>query len=148
MSSFEIEARVGAEEIAGDDINDVFEDIFLAEERVIEESFHQGLEDGRQEESVKEAQDYGFKKGSEIGRELGFYFTIVTDVASQQEIATNEKAHTILAELIDAIEKFPRVNEPTVDLFHCLQQIRNKYRRLCALLKLPYRFAETNVLSF
>ncbi|KFB52637.1 hypothetical protein ZHAS_00020889 [Anopheles sinensis] len=148
MSTFQIDARVDAEEIVADDINDVFEDIFLAEERIIEESFHLGLEDGRQEESVKEAHDYGFKKGSEIGRELGFYYAIVTEVASQEDNATNEKARTILAELIDAIEKYPRENEPTVDLLHCLQQIRNKYRRLCALLKLPYRFTETNVLSF
>ncbi|XP_049296381.1 protein LTO1 homolog [Anopheles funestus] len=131
-----------------DDINDVFEDIFLTEERIIGEHFHQGLVDGRLEESVQEAEDYGFKKGSEIGREIGFYTSIVTTIASQPEIAANEKAHSILQEVLCALEKYPHENDPAIDLVHNLQQIRSKFRRLCALLKIPFKYTQTNDLSF
>ncbi|XP_058053491.1 protein LTO1 homolog [Anopheles bellator] len=131
-----------------DDINDVFEDIFLTEERVIVKSYHQGLEDGRQQEAVAEAFDYGHKKGSEIGREIGFYQTIVTELASQQVAASNERALTLVKEIEVAVEKFPRGNDPNVDLLHNLQQIRNKYRRLCALLKLPYKYEQGHDLTF
>ncbi|XP_052861040.1 protein LTO1 homolog [Anopheles cruzii] len=132
-----------------DNINDVFEEIFLTEERVIDESYHQGLEDGRQQESVEEAFDYGHKKGSEIGREIGFYQTIATEVASQETlVASNGRALTLLKEIEVAIEKFPCDNDPNVDLLHNLQQIRNKYRRLCALLKLPYKYEQGHELTF
>uniref|UniRef100_A0A182MK01 Essential protein Yae1 N-terminal domain-containing protein n=1 Tax=Anopheles culicifacies TaxID=139723 RepID=A0A182MK01_9DIPT len=130
------------------DINDVFEDIFLTEERIIGEHFHQGLADGRLEESVQEAADYGFKKGSEIGREIGFYTGIVTAIASLPEAAANEKAQSVLQELLVALEKYPHENDPATDLLHNLQQIRNKYRRLCALLKVPFKYTQTNDLSF
>ena len=95
------------------DINDVFEDIFLTEERIIEEHFHHGLEDGRQERSVQEAEDYGHKKGSEIGREIGFYHTIVTEIASKRlffvlvasssSLAAAEAAVTAASNLLRAI---------------------------------------------
>ncbi|XP_050067592.1 protein LTO1 homolog [Anopheles maculipalpis] len=148
MTSSEIELnRVeNSEEV--DDINDAFEDIFLTEERIIGEYFHQGLEDGRLEESVQEAEDYGYKKGAEIGREIGFYHTIVTTIIFQPESAPNEKAQSIRQELLTALEKYPRENDPAVDLLHNLQQIRNKFRRLCALLKLPYKYTHPNDLSF
>lgn len=148
MTSPEINLhRVDKGEESGD-INDVFEDIFLTEERIIGEHFHQGLEDGRLEESVQEAEDYGYKKGSEIGREIGFYHSIVTALTSQPETASNEKAQTILQELLAALEKYPHENDPAIDLLHNLQQIRNKFRRLCALLKVPFKYTQTNDLSF
>uniref|UniRef100_A0A182WFV0 Methyltranfer_dom domain-containing protein n=1 Tax=Anopheles minimus TaxID=112268 RepID=A0A182WFV0_9DIPT len=135
MTSSESEQNHAEPEKDVSDINDVFEDIFLTEERIIGEHFHQGLADGRLEESVQEAADYGYKKGSEIGREIGFYLGIVNSIASQPETAANEKARSVLQELSDALEKYPHENDPATDLLHNLQQIRNKFRRLCALLK-------------
>uniref|UniRef100_A0A182PRN1 Essential protein Yae1 N-terminal domain-containing protein n=1 Tax=Anopheles epiroticus TaxID=199890 RepID=A0A182PRN1_9DIPT len=149
MTSSETEqSRTDKTTVPEGDINDVFEDIFLTEERIIDEHFHQGLEDGRQELSVQEAQEYGFKKGSEIGREVGFYLTIVTAIASQPEVTTNEKAQTLVKELLTVLEAYPRENDPAIDLLHDLQRIRNTFRRLCALLKVPYKYASTNDLSF
>ncbi|XP_050096602.1 protein LTO1 homolog [Anopheles aquasalis] len=135
-------------EDTGHDINDVFEDIFLTEERIVEESFHQGLEDGQQQESVVEAHDYGYKKGAEIGREIGFYQTVVSEISTQEEVTSNEKVAALLGEVQATLNKFPCENDPDVDLLHGLQQIRNKYRRLCALLKLPFKYVQTNDLSF
>ncbi|XP_049540529.1 uncharacterized protein LOC125954361 [Anopheles darlingi] len=135
-------------EDTGSDINDVFEDIFLTEERIIEESFHQGLEAGQQQESVEEAHDYGYKKGAEVGREIGFYQTVVSEISTQEEVTSNEKAAALIGEVQAALDQYPRDNNPDVDLLHSLQQIRNKYRRLCALLKLPFKYVQTNDLSF
>lgn len=148
MTSDVIEPTSDAGIEAVDDINDVFEDIFLTEERIIDESFHHGLEDGRQEQSVQEAEDYGFRKGTEIGREIGFYHTIVTTFASQPEAKTNEKVQTLLQETTAALDQFPRDNDVAVDLLHDLQRIRNRFRRLCALLKVPFKYTQTNDLSF
>uniref|UniRef100_A0A182K196 Methyltranfer_dom domain-containing protein n=1 Tax=Anopheles christyi TaxID=43041 RepID=A0A182K196_9DIPT len=148
MTSTEIEQSCIVASEAEGDINDVFEDIFLTEERIIDEHFHHGLEDGRQEQSVQEAEDYGYKKGSEIGREVGFYYTVVTAIASQPETASNEKAQIIVQELLTALERYPHVNDPAVDLLHDLQRIRNTYRRLCALLKVSYKSQVDTIVRF
>ncbi|XP_052890609.1 protein LTO1 homolog [Anopheles moucheti] len=148
MTSSGIELNRAETDAEEGDINDVFEDIFLTEERIIGEHFDQGLADGRLEESVREAEDYGFKKGAEIGQEVGFYTSIVNEIATQPETAANEKAHSVLQEVLTALEKYPHANDPNIDLLHNLQQIRNKFRRLCALLKVPFKYTQTNDLSF
>ncbi|XP_055597919.1 protein LTO1 homolog [Uranotaenia lowii] len=125
------------------DINDVFDDLLLTEERLAEESYEQGKEIGSQQGNV-EAYHFGYHRGAEVGAELGFYYGVIKGLG---EIVV-PKAKSLAEEILKDIEEFPRFNDLEQDIVERLVKIRNRYKKLCALLKISAKFNKGNELSF
>ncbi|XP_055534107.1 protein LTO1 homolog [Wyeomyia smithii] len=129
------------------DINEVFDNLLLSEERLAEESFKQGVEVGTAEGNV-DAYHFGYHRGAEIGSELGFYYGVI-GAQENDPCEVSPKAKALLKELISEIEEFPKFNDLEVDFLARLLLIRNKYKKLCALLKISAKYQQSaNELSF
>ncbi|KAG5676348.1 hypothetical protein PVAND_006190 [Polypedilum vanderplanki] len=128
------------------DINDVFEQILLSEERIAEESYKQGFEKGVSEGNL-EAYHIGFHRGAEIGAELGFYLGVLENHKIPAPI--DEKVTHLISQLKSIIEQFPRVNCDSFDLFESLNTIRAQFKKLTALLKITnLSYPEKSKLTF
>lgn len=105
------------------------------------------MEVGAAEGNV-EAYHFGYHRGAEIGAELGFYYGVICGLEGHTKEG-NAKANTLLTELKREIEEFPTFNDLEVDYLERLLLLRNKYKKLCALLKIPAKYPKTtNELSF
>nr|XP_019537632.2 protein LTO1 homolog [Aedes albopictus] len=130
------------------DINDVFDDLLLVEERLSDESYHRGLEAGAKQGNV-DAYHFGYHRGAEIGAELGFYYGVVcAQEGCFVEGGELSKSEVLLKELKKEIEEFPTYNDLEVDLLERLLKLRNKYKKLCVLLKISAKYTKPNELSF
>lgn len=115
------------------DINDIFDDIALTEERVSKESYDEGYNDGVQEGNL-EGYKLGYAQGVDLGEELGTYYgTIVAHL----QLSHSERVRKALEQLKATIDRFPRTNDPEADIVGEIQHIRTQYKRLKAMLKLP-----------
>ncbi|XP_055623915.1 protein LTO1 homolog [Toxorhynchites rutilus septentrionalis] len=132
--------------VAEVDINDVFEDLFLAEEKLSEESYQRGVAAGVLEGNV-DAYHFGYHRGAEIGAELGFYYGVICAQESNLE-EPKTKAENLLREIKQQIEEFPITNDLEVDLLDKLLKLRNQYKKLCVLLKISAKYPKPNELSF
>lgn len=128
------------------DINDVFEDIFLSENRISEEAYKEGFEKGKQE-GHPEAFHLGYHRGAELGAELGFYHGVLKTYLQQHEQSTN-KHITNIHHVINLIENFPKTNEEHFDILGQTETIRAQYKKICSLLKIDGKFTENKNLSF
>jgi len=126
------------------EIDEALENIFLAEEKVTEEGYQQGFEEGRAQGNT-EAYHLGYHRGAEISAELGYYYGTV---ALQLEKSPSPKVKSLLEDLKIRIESFPKENLPDFDIFGTLTEIKGKYRRVCALLKIDSKFPEATATSF
>ncbi|KAH8254909.1 hypothetical protein KR026_004525 [Drosophila bipectinata] len=112
------------------DINDLFDDIVLTEEKHARQGYDEGLADG-QEQGNEEGYRLGYAQGIQLGEELG---RILGQVVAQQQLNHTEKVKRSLEQLRELIEKFPRTNDPEADIIGAVETIRNTHRRLRALL--------------
>lgn len=151
------------------DINNVFDQILLSEERISEEGYKQGFKKGVTEGNLEayhlgkhcrhnltttktsEIQKLyfilpGFHRGAEIGAELGFYLGVLENSKIPSPI--NEKVAHLITQLKSIISSFPRVNCETVDLFESLNTIRTQFKKLTSLLKIKVTYPEKSQLTF
>ncbi|XP_065081601.1 protein LTO1 homolog [Ochlerotatus camptorhynchus] len=147
----ECTAKPVAEGTVEVDINDVFDDLLLVEERLSEESYQRGLQVGAEQGNV-DAYHFGYHRGAEIGAELGFYYGVLcaqeNSTGKGTEETTPTKGYILLTELKKEIEEFPTFNDLEVDLLERLVKLRNKYKKLCVLLKISAKYPKPNELSF
>lgn len=129
----------------------MFDDLLLVEERLSEESYQRGLQVGAEQGNV-DAYHFGYHRGAEIGAELGFYYGALCAQESSGRKGTEEttpaKGDVLLAELKKEIEEFPTFNDLEVDLLERLVKLRNKYKKVCVLLKISAKYPKPNELSF
>lgn len=112
------------------DINDLFDDIVLTEEKQARLGYEEGLTDG-QEQGNEEGYKLGYAQGVQLGEELG---RILGQVVAEQQLKHTEKVRRSLDQLRTLIEQFPRTNDPEADIVGAVENIRNSHRRLRALL--------------
>lgn len=146
----ECSAKPVAESTTEVDINDVFDDLLLVEERLSEESYQRGLQVGAEQGNV-DAYHFGYHRGAEIGAELGFYYGVLCALEGgcrKRSEETPTKGDILLTELKGEIDEFPKFNDLEVDLLERLMKIRNKYKKLCSLLKVSAKYPKPNELSF
>ncbi|XP_044757291.1 protein LTO1 homolog [Coccinella septempunctata] len=132
------------------DINDIFEDILFAEEKIVEKSFEEGFEVGTKQENT-EAYHLGYHRGAEIGAELGYYSSFLTfflKSSKDKGIDLPDKVQKTLTILQDLIEKFPHDNDDNTDLKESLNNIRVKFKLFCSLVKINGNFSEGGSLAF
>ncbi|XP_045467656.1 protein LTO1 homolog [Harmonia axyridis] len=132
------------------DINDIFDDIFFAEEKIVEKSFEEGYKIGIEQENV-EAYHLGYHRGAEIGAELGYYSSFIEyyqNFSKEKGIDVTDRVLKTIITIQELIGKFPEDNDENTDLKESLNNIRVKFKLLCSLLKVNGNFSEGESLAF
>lgn len=128
------------------DINDIFDDIALSEERISDEAYQDGYSEGELAGNV-DGYHLGFHRGADIGSELGYYYGILSE--QKEELSTStERTVKAVENCLELIDAYPRINDEHVDIFGELEKIRSLYRKTCALLKISSKYPGANKLSF
>lgn len=112
------------------DINDLFDDIVLTEEKHARLGYEEGIRDG-QAQGNQEGYQLGYAQGVQLGEELG---NIYGQVVAQEQQKHTDKVQRTLRQLRTLIENFPRQNDPDEDIVGTVELIRNTHRRFSALL--------------
>lgn len=128
------------------DINDIFNDIALSEERISDEAYQEGFGEGELAGNI-DGYHLGFHRGADIGTELGYYYGILS-VQRKESTTFTERAIKAVDACMGLIDSYPRTNDEHVDLFAELEKIRSQYRKTCALLKISSKYPGANKLSF
>nr|CAH7713734.1 unnamed protein product [Callosobruchus chinensis] len=131
------------------DINDAFEEILFAEEKAIKDAYETGFKEGATQGNT-EGYHLGYHRGAELGAELGFYEGVVESCleSCDNSIAGSDRIQEELKCLKELLSSFPRENDETVDILTLAEEIRTKYKKVCARMKLNMQFPEKNTMSF
>lgn len=115
------------------DINDIFDDIALIEEKLCKQSYDEGFADGVKEGNL-EGYKLGYAQGVSLGEELGScYGTVIAHL----QLPHSERIRKTLVQIKTLVERFPHTNDPEADIVGEIQQIRTQYKKLRAMLRLP-----------
>ncbi|XP_031637565.1 protein LTO1 homolog, partial [Contarinia nasturtii] len=89
------------------DINDIFDDIALYEDRISEEGYQKGLEAGK---SIGNTDGYhlGYHRGAELGAELGYYYGVLQSHLNSER--NTERQQKSIDAVLKLIADFPRTN--------------------------------------
>lgn len=148
MSTVELANKTseGNEEVAVNrDINDIFDDIALCEDRINEDGYQKGLAEGK---SIGNTDGYhlGYHRGAELGAELGYYYGILQIHSNCSE--NSERQQRAIESVLKLIDNFPRTNDDQVDIIELANNIRAQYRKACAILKISSKYPDSDQLSF
>lgn len=114
------------------DINEVFDNIVLTEEKLSQKSYEEGFQEGIIQGNL-EGYKLGYAKGVELGEELGNYYGLALINLNSTK---SEKIQKHLQLLIKRIDEFPKINDPEKDLIGEIQEIRTQFKKIKAMLKL------------
>eukprot|EP00117_Sycon_ciliatum_P002651 scpid94114/ scgid7779/ Oral cancer-overexpressed protein 1; Tumor-amplified and overexpressed sequence 1 len=126
--------------------DDLFESVISLEEDLQQRGRIEGVEHGGK---LGYAEGYvaGREKGSSAGSEIGFMVGLCETALSKAE-EYQLKARTVKAvqALLDSIRSFPFADPSYDNYVEDFEKIRNKFRHVCALLKVTQSHTES--LSF
>lgn len=132
------------------DINDVFHSIALSEEHLTRQGFQEGFRKGCFEGEV-EGFHLGYHRGAEIGAEIGYYKGVVDTLL----VISDKRKHNIPGKVVSALHKvsdfinqFPTSNVEDVDIIAARDNVRARFKKACALLKIDGTFPELSKFSF
>ncbi|XP_055701649.1 protein LTO1 homolog [Phlebotomus papatasi] len=108
------------------DISEVFADIALVEDRIVETAYAEGFSEGVTSGNT-DAYHLGYHRGAEIGAEFGYYLGIV---ALNENCARKKQADAVKS-LKQSLEGFQGYN---CGLEEKISVIRGKFHKVCALL--------------
>lgn len=132
------------------DINDIFYSIALSEERLAREGFQEGFRKGCFEGEV-EGFHLGYHRGAEIGAEIGYYKGVVETllvISDKRKQNVPAKVFSALQKVSDLINQFPTSNVDDVDIVAARDNVRARFKKACALLKIEGTFPELSRFSF
>lgn len=130
------------------DINDIFDDIALSEEKVSEEEYQRGYDEAAAAGNL-EGYHLGYHRGAELGAELGYYDGVLrTYLTTTNASPPPERAIKVIETCMELIAHFPRANDEQCDILQLADNIRAQFRKACALLKINGRYPESDQLSF
>lgn len=124
------------------DINEVFDDITLSENKFTEAGFSEGLKAG-QSNSHLEGEKLGSERGTQIGSEIGFYSGFVAEYKLhylEPKDKKSEKIISVLRKIETLVTEFPAYNSKE-GFEEKLEDIRAKFKLLCSLLKISSEFS-------
>ncbi|XP_025832333.1 protein ORAOV1 homolog [Agrilus planipennis] len=133
------------------DINEVFDDLFLLEDRYVKQGYQEGYCKGSTEDNI-EAFHLGYHRGAELGAELGYYSAVIEVYLEQikQGFECPASVNIIknIETLKEAIDSFPTSNIQSEDILGLADRIRTLFKKVCALLKLKISYPEGDKMSF
>lgn len=127
------------------DINDIFDDIVLSEDRINQEGYQKGLKAGKSTGNT-DGYHLGYHRGAEIGAELGYYYGVLKSYLNNDK--NTERQQKSIESVLKFISEFPQTNDDHIDIFELADKIRAQYRKTCAVLKINGKFPESDQLSF
>lgn len=136
--------RPSDETIGERDINDIFDDIVLSEEKVAEEEYQKGFDEAVAAGNL-EGYHLGYHRGAELGAELGYYDGVLR---TYLEKSPAERIAKVIQSCLELIERFPRTNDEQYDILQLADNIRAQFRKSCALLKINGKYPEADQLNF
>ncbi|XP_071113492.1 protein LTO1 homolog [Haliotis cracherodii] len=118
-----------------DDMDDLFHDVIMSEERSQGQGFREGRAEG-EKRGLADGFSLGFEKGAAIGSEVGFYQGYVETL---QELNTQEgtlkpRVQKSLQALAAMLSQFPVADVMNQTLFEDLERIRAKFKQVTSLL--------------
>lgn len=131
------------------EINDVFEDILFAEEKIISESYEEGFSIGAAQGNT-EAYHLGYHRGAEVGAKLGFYIAVLESCVKHVQSQSKDYIEKVkpLVDLIEVIQDFPKRNVEDLDILELMNNISAKFKKICVLFKINIKYPHTDKLSF
>lgn len=127
--------------------DDIFESVLFAEKNLQEQGKREGAAHGGRI-GFLEGYCAGCQKGNSAGSEIGFMLGVCEAVlALREKFAVKGRTLKSVQSLLDSLKKF-HFNDPTEENYvEDFEQLRTKFRQVCALLKLsPHH--DTQTMSF
>ncbi|XP_015927903.1 protein LTO1 homolog [Parasteatoda tepidariorum] len=123
------------------DINEVFDDITLAENRYQKIGFTRGFSLG-EETGYKEGYALGLQRGAQIASEIGFYkgFAIAWMIVLEGEETAKLRKINALKSLQEMTENFPHTNIQDDESVNKLIKIRAKFKQVISLLNVETEY--------
>lgn len=121
------------------DINDIFDDIVLTEEKLSKDSYDEGFQAGVAEGNL-EGYKLGYAQGINVGEELGDIYGICL---GHLLLSKSERVKKSLIQLKTSIDNFPKTNDPEADIVGDLENIRAQFKKVKAMLRLGGDSQET-----
>ncbi|XP_018578384.1 oral cancer-overexpressed protein 1 homolog [Anoplophora glabripennis] len=130
------------------DINEVFDELLLSEEKVIADSYKEGFEIGAAKGNP-EGYHLGYHRGAELGSEIGYYTGVIESYLNlSNDGRLPEKIVKSLDNLKKLLDSFPWHNAEDIDIIEQANIIRAKFKKVCAQLKIDITYPENGNLSF
>ncbi|XP_015108395.1 protein LTO1 homolog [Diachasma alloeum] len=126
------------------DINEIFENLLLAEEIAEQSGYEEGYNAGKNQ-SLK-GYHLGYHRGSELAAKLGYYSGIAEHCLKSS--IHLPKVIEQAKKLLEAIQQFPTSNDETVDIIKNSEEIKFKFIKLCSLAKIDSTYSEADKLDF
>ncbi|XP_067674451.1 protein LTO1 homolog [Haliotis asinina] len=117
------------------EIDDLFHDVIMSEEKSQVEGFTEGRAEGERRGLV-DGLSLGFEKGAAIGSEVGFYrgYVETLQVLSMREGEAKPRIQKSLQALAAMLSRFPVADVMNQTLFDDLEKIRAKFKQVTSLL--------------
>ncbi|XP_063044580.1 protein LTO1 homolog [Engraulis encrasicolus] len=121
---------------------DLFENIFLADDRHHVEGYQEGFEEGKRQ-GWQDGMNHGRMHGAKLSAELSFYSGFVTTWRFLLQADPNPKARKqlkLLETLSEMTQAFPIEDPQSPNFEEDMEKIRAKFRQVCAVLHIPTDF--------
>lgn len=129
------------------DINDLFDEIVLCEDRKNTEGYEKGVADGKRAGNT-DGYHLGYHRGAELGAELGYYYGTLQAYSKSERNTVTDRQQKSVESVLQLIDNFPRTNDEQADIFNLADNIRAQYRKTCAILKISGKYPDSDQLSF
>ncbi|XP_057322278.1 uncharacterized protein LOC130665747 [Microplitis mediator] len=126
------------------DVNEVFENLLLAEDIAEKTGFEKGVEAGKSQ--LLKGYHLGYHRASVLAAQLGYYSGIVEYCLNEKSLSS--KAIEQAKKLKDEIKQFPKTNDETFDIIKHSEDIKFKFTKLCSLAKINAAYPEAEKLDF
>ncbi|XP_018523588.1 protein LTO1 homolog [Lates calcarifer] len=121
---------------------DMFDSIFLADERFRGEGYREGFEKGTRQ-GLRDGRRHGASHGARLSTEISFYYGFAitwkcllqnnTDVKSRKRMKALEA-------LLGLIQDCPHDDPQSAKLQENMEKLRAKFRQVCSMLSVPTDF--------
>ncbi|KAH0560598.1 uncharacterized protein LOC123264867 isoform X1 [Cotesia glomerata] len=126
------------------DVNEVFENLLLAEDIAEKSGFDEGVEAGKNQ--LLKGYHLGYHRASVLAAQLGYYSGVIEFCLHEKNFSP--KVLEQAKKLKDEIRKFPKDNDETFDMEQGLKNIKVKFTKLCSLAKINSAYPEAEKLDF
>ncbi|XP_074093585.1 uncharacterized protein LOC141523912 [Cotesia typhae] len=126
------------------DVNEVFENLLLAEDIAEKSGFYEGVEAGKNQ--LLKGYHLGYHRASVLAAQLGYYSGVIEYCLHEKNFSAKVLGQA--KKLKDEIRKFPKDNDETFDIEQGLENIKVKFTKLCSLAKINSAYPEAEKLDF
>ncbi|XP_041917650.1 protein LTO1 homolog [Alosa sapidissima] len=122
--------------------DDLFETIFMADDRYHIQGYHEGFDEGKRQ-GWHEGQNHGRIHGAKLSAEVSFYsgFAVTWKYLLQNDMNSKARKQLKLLEMLTGlIQTFPLEDPQHKNLQENMEQIRAKFRQVCSLLHISTDF--------